>query len=143
MAAGTIPEKRVSLHAHKWADARWMEHRGDRFSPTAPVSIYEVHLGSWMRVTEENNRVLTYHEIAPKLADYAQQMGYTHVLILDPAENDLMHLVNFLHQRQIGLLVDWTTPDTAEAQRWLEDFHIDGLCIGDVIPPYKLDQGFA
>ena len=168
--AGTIPEKRQSLDGHEWADGQWMGQRGSRFGPASAVSIYEVHLGSWMRVPEEDHRVLTYHEIAPKLADYAQRMGYTHVLILDPAENDLMDLVNFLHQRQIGVLLDWKTADIAAARRWLEEFHIDGLCMADTIPAefvrelsteverdfpdvaiigegsgaaYKLDRGFA
>src|SRR5436190_20238677 len=90
--AGTIPRERVFSAGgagyrpqHEWHDARWMERRGDRVGPTRPVSIYEVHLGSWMRVPEENNRVLTYRELAPKLADYAGGMGYTHVLLLDAA----------------------------------------------------------
>ena len=72
--AGTLPQIRESLHGHEWADGQWMTQRGERFSPGAPVSIYEVHLGSWMRVPEENNRILTYEELAPKLADYMQRM---------------------------------------------------------------------
>ena len=131
--AGILPRKRESLHGDEWADGQWMAQRGERFSAAAPVSIYEVHLGSWMRVPEENNRVLTYAELAPKLSDYVQRMGYTHVLILDPTERDLIHLVNFLHQRQVGVLVDWKTPDIAEARRWLEHFHIDGLSMSDLV----------
>lgn len=147
-----------------------MAKRGERFSPAAPVSMYEVHLGSWMRVPEESNRTLTYHELAPKLAAYAQRLGYTHVLILDPSENDLMHLVNHLHQHQVGVLVDWKTADIGGALRWLEQFHIDGFCMSDMVrgdfvrelsaeverefpdvviiaqgsgTSYKLDRGFA
>ncbi len=168
--AGTIPQERACLHGHEWADGQWMAQRGERFSPVRPVSIYEVHLGSWMRVPEENHRLLTYHELAPKLADYAQRMGYTHVLILDAAERDLIHLVNHLHQRQIGVLVDWKIPDLAAARHWLQEFHIDGLCMADIVgadfvreltaevernfpgvaiigegasEAYKLDRGFA
>ena len=147
-----------------------MAQRGERFSPTAPVSIYEVHLGSWMRVPEENNRVLTYQELAPKLADYAQRVGYTHVLILDPSESQMIHLVNYLHQRQVGVLIDWQSADLAQTRLWLEQFHIDGFSMSDMLgadfvrelaaeierdfpdvviigegagTTYKLDRGFA
>ena len=124
-----------------------MTRRGERFSANAPVSIYEVHLGSWMRVPEEGNRLLTYHELAPKLADYVQRMGYTHVLILDSAEGDLMHLVNYLHQHQIGVLTQWKNPDMAGAREWVEMFHLDGLGMPDRIEGdgacYKLDRSFA
>jgi hypothetical protein len=72
--AGTIHRERALLAdegavfqaRHDWQDASWMATRRERFGPTRPVSIYEVHLGSWMRVPEENNRVLTYGELAPK-----------------------------------------------------------------------------
>src|SRR5436190_3583588 len=123
-----------------------------------------------MRVPEENNRILRYEELAPKLADYMQRMGYTHVLILEPGENNFMQLINYLHQRQVGVLVDWKTPDMAQARRWLEEFHIDGLSMSDMLgadfvrelfaeverdfpdaiivgegagATYKLDRGFA
>ena len=96
-----------------------------------PISIYEVHLGSWMRVPEEDNRWLTYRELAPKLADYAHEMGFTHVELLPVAEHpfdgswgyeqvghyaptsrfgtpdDFRFLVDTLHQRGIGVILDW------------------------------------
>ena len=97
----------------------------------APISIYEVHLGSWMRVPEEHNRPLTYREIAPRLAEYVQRMGFTHVEFLPVMEHpfygswgyqttgyfaptrrygtpqDFMYLVDYLHQHGIGVILDW------------------------------------
>ena len=58
---------------YEWSDTDWMESRGGRQSLHSPISIYEVHLGSWMRVPEEGDRSLTYREIAPRLADYARE----------------------------------------------------------------------
>src|SRR5258708_34247617 len=64
-----------------------MKKRGERNSLRAPQSVYEVHLGSWMRVPEEHNRPLTYRETAPKLAEYASRMGFTHVEFLPVMEH--------------------------------------------------------
>ena len=108
-----------------------MQKRGERNSLRAPLAIYEVHLGSWMRVPEENNRPLTYREMAPRLADYVQRMGFTHVEFLPVMEHpfygswgyqttgyfaptsrygtpqDFMYLVDYLHQHGIGVILDW------------------------------------
>ncbi len=116
---------------YEWHDARWMSQRGDRFRLDAPVSIYEVHLGSWRRVPEEENRSLTYREAAPKLVEYAQEMGFTHVEFLPLMEHpfygswgyepiglfaptarygtpqELMGLVDALHQAGVGVIFDW------------------------------------
>ncbi|HLZ07481.1 MAG TPA: 1,4-alpha-glucan branching protein GlgB, partial [Chloroflexota bacterium] len=97
----------------------------------APISIYEVHLGSWRRVVEDNNRWLTYREIGPPLADHVLELGFTHVEFLPLLEHpfygswgyqatgyfcptsrygspqDLMALVDYLHQRGIGVILDW------------------------------------
>ncbi|MEZ4522988.1 MAG: 1,4-alpha-glucan branching protein GlgB [Thermomicrobiales bacterium] len=116
---------------YDWGDGDWMANRGERNAADAPQSIYEVHLGSWMRVPEEDNRSLNYREIAPKLADYAVEMGFTHVELLPIMEHpfygswgyqttgyfaptsrygtpqDFMYLVDHLHQRGIGVILDW------------------------------------
>ena len=116
---------------YQWSDRDWMQGREGRNSLHAPISIYEVHLGSWMRVPEEHNRPLTYRETAPRLADYAQRMHFTHVELLPIMEHpfygswgyqttgyfaptarfgtpqDFMHLVDYLHQRGIGVILDW------------------------------------
>jgi 1,4-alpha-glucan branching enzyme len=114
-----------------WGDNKWMENRYARNSLNAPISIYEVHLGSWMRVPEEGNRPLKYREIASKLAPYVKEMGFTHVEFLPVMEHpfygswgyqslgyysptsrygspqDFMYLVDFLHQHGIGVILDW------------------------------------
>ncbi|HXT49616.1 MAG TPA: 1,4-alpha-glucan branching protein GlgB, partial [Thermoanaerobaculia bacterium] len=116
---------------HGWGDATWMADRHARLSLSAPVSIYEVHLGSWRRVLEEDNRSLTYRELGPLLADYCNDLGFTHVELLPVMEHpfygswgyqttgyfaptrrygtpeDLMWMVDHLHQRGVGVLLDW------------------------------------
>ena len=64
---------------YTWNDAAFLEKRAAANSLHAPMSIYEVHLGSWMRIPEEDNRSLSYREIAPRLADYVNKLGFTHV----------------------------------------------------------------
>jgi len=116
---------------YQWSDHDWMQNRDRRNSLHAPLSIYEVHLGSWMRVPEEHNRPLTYRETASRLADYVQRMQFTHVELLPVMEHpfygswgyqttgyfaptarygtpqDFMYLVDYLHQRGIGVILDW------------------------------------
>jgi 1,4-alpha-glucan branching enzyme len=70
-----------------WGDQTWMEERAKRHVLEAPMAVYEMHLGSWMRVPEEGNRSLTYRELAPKLAAYIQAMGFTHVEFLPIMEH--------------------------------------------------------
>jgi 1,4-alpha-glucan branching enzyme len=120
--------QRLDYH---WDDAEWMAARKDRQKLDHPMSIYEVHLGSWMRVPEEDNRSLTYREIAPRLAEYASQRGFTHVEFLPIMEHpfygswgyqttgyfaptsrygtprDFMYLIDYLHRSGIGVILDW------------------------------------
>jgi 1,4-alpha-glucan branching enzyme len=116
---------------YTWHDADWCAKRPQRNALDAPWNIYEIHLGSWMRVPEEENRALTYRELAPRLAEYAQRMGFTHVELLPVMEHpfygswgyqctgyfaptsrygspqDLMYLIDFLHQHGVGVILDW------------------------------------
>ena len=116
---------------YTWGDQDWMGKRRDRNALDAPISIYEVHLGSWRRVPEEGNRYLTYRELAPRLAEYAEKMSFTHVEFLPVLEHpfygswgyqttgyfaptsrygtpqDFMYLVDYLHQHDIGVILDW------------------------------------
>ncbi len=116
---------------YAWQDSTWMQQRGDRQKMHSPISIYELHLGSWMRMPEDSYRSLHYREIAPKLADYVKRMGFTHVEFLPVMEHpffgswgyqvtgffapssrfgtpqDLMYLIDYLHQRDIGVILDW------------------------------------
>jgi 1,4-alpha-glucan branching enzyme len=117
--------------AHEWQDAAWMAGRRERLARGAPVSIYEVHLGSWRRVPGEGDRLLTYQELAPLLADHCERHGFTHVELLPLMEHpfygswgyqvtgyfaptarhgapeDLMALVDTLHRRGVGVIFDW------------------------------------
>ncbi len=72
---------------YKWGDGEWMANRRNRNAPDSPLSIYEAHVGSWMRVPGEGNRSLTYRELAPKLAEYVKEMGFTHVEFLPVMEH--------------------------------------------------------
>jgi 1,4-alpha-glucan branching enzyme len=121
-----------SLDAHEWQDEAWMKSRRGKNAFDAPMSIYEVHLGSWMRVPEQQNRWLTYREIAPKLAAHVAACGFTHIELMPVAEHpfypswgyqvtgffaptsrygtpeDFMWFVDYLHQQDIGVILDWT-----------------------------------
>jgi len=116
---------------YKFGDRAWMTRRKKRQAWREPLSIYEVHLGSWRRIPEEDNRPLTYREIAPLLADYAIENGFTHVEFLQLKEHpygpswgyqvsayfapssrygtpdDLRFLIDHLHQRGLGVIMDW------------------------------------
>jgi 1,4-alpha-glucan branching enzyme len=129
-----IPPKTASIVwdlDYVWEDQEWMAARRSRNALTAPMTIYEVHLGSWRRVPGEGNRSLSYRELGPALAEYVERMGFTHVEFLPvmdhpffgswgyqttgyfaPSGNygtpqDLMFLINCLHQRGIGVILDW------------------------------------
>jgi 1,4-alpha-glucan branching enzyme len=121
----------VFKSTHKFRDRAWMTKRQQQKAWQEPLSIYEVHLGSWRRVTEEEGRPLTYREIAPQLAEYVLQNGFTHVEFLPLKEHpygpswgyqvsayfapssrygtpdDLRFLVDHLHQNGIGVIMDW------------------------------------
>lgn len=75
------------ISKYPWGDDNWMASRARANALDAPIAVYEVHLGSWMRIPEEGRRWLSYREIAPKLADYVRQMGYTHVQFLPLCEH--------------------------------------------------------
>jgi 1,4-alpha-glucan branching enzyme len=116
---------------YTWGDQDWQAQRQQRNALTAPMSIYEVHLGSWRRVPEEGNRHLSYREMAPLLANYVKEMGFTHVEFLPIMEHpfygswgyqttgyfaptsrygppeDFLYLMDTLHQNGIGVILDW------------------------------------
>jgi len=116
---------------YKWQDGAWMESRRERNGGRKAWSIYEVHLGSWRRPAEAPERFLNYRELAEPLAAYVAEMGFTHVEFLPVMEHpfygswgyqtlgyfaptrrygtpdDFKHLVNYLHQRGIGVILDW------------------------------------
>jgi 1,4-alpha-glucan branching enzyme len=119
------------LDQTKWNDEQWMAKRHQHNNYKAPISIYEVHLGSWMRVVEEDNRMLTYRELADKLVSHLEKTNFTHVELLPIAEHpfdgswgyqvvgyfaptsrfgtpdDFIYFVNKLHNHNIGVIIDW------------------------------------
>ncbi|HVE85838.1 MAG TPA: 1,4-alpha-glucan branching protein GlgB [Myxococcales bacterium] len=119
------------LTRYRWEDAAWMEARAKAEPAAVRMSIYEVHAGSWRRMVEDGGRPLAYRELGPMLADYVEQMGFTHVELLPLAEHpfggswgyqvsgyyaptaryghpdDLRAMIDHLHQRGIGVIVDW------------------------------------
>jgi 1,4-alpha-glucan branching enzyme len=128
-----IPPKKASIVwdlDYSWGDGQWLAARGQNIKVNKPISIYEVHLGSWRRHAE-GNRSLSYRELAPLLADYIHQTRFTHVEFLPlmdhpffgswgyqitgyfaPSGNygtpqDLMFLIDTLHQNGIGVILDW------------------------------------
>jgi 1,4-alpha-glucan branching enzyme len=129
-----IPPKTASIVwdlEYAWGDQAWMANRRGRNALDAPMSAYEVHLGSWRRVAEEGNRSLSYRELARALAEHVLRMGFTHVEFLPVmdhpffgscgyqttgyfapsgfygAPQDFMYLIDCLHQHGIGVILDW------------------------------------
>lgn len=136
---------------YQWSDHEWMNSRAGRQTLHSPISIYELHFGSWMRVPEEHNRPLTYRELAPKLADYVERMRFTHVELLPIMEHpfyaswgyqttgyfaptarygtpqDFMFFVDYLHQRGIGVILDWVPshfPSDAHGLAYFDGTHL-------------------
>jgi 1,4-alpha-glucan branching enzyme len=117
--------------AYEWRDGDWMRQRQDRQGMDRPLSIYEVHLGSWRRKVEDHNRPLSFDELADELVAYVVQTGFTHVEFMPVMEHPfggswgyqttgyfaptrrygdpeaLMHLIDRLHQAGIGVILDW------------------------------------
>jgi 1,4-alpha-glucan branching enzyme len=116
---------------YQWSDGEWMESREGRNGLQAPMSIYELHVGSWMRVPEEGDRPMTYREMAGPLVRHLKETGFTHVELMPVMEHpfygswgyqstgwfaptsrfgtpqDLMYLIDQLHQNGIGVILDW------------------------------------
>jgi 1,4-alpha-glucan branching enzyme len=116
---------------YTWSDERWMNERKSAHPLTKPISVYEVHLGSWRRVDKEEGRFMTYRELAAELPAYCSFMGFTHVEFMPVMEHpfygswgyqltgyfaptsrfgtpqDFMHLIDTLHHAGIGVILDW------------------------------------
>ena len=137
--------------SYTWNDKKWMETRYKKNSMKSPMSIYEIHLGSWRRKPEENHRMLSYREIAPLLRDYCLEMNFTHVELLPVMEHtfyaswgyqttgyfaptsrygtpqDLMYMIDVLHQAEIGVILDWVPSHFPTDKHGLARF--DGTCL--------------
>ncbi len=119
------------LGVYRWKDAKWIKQRETSDPYRSPMNIYEVQLGSWMRVPEEEDRFLTYRELADKLVKYVKKIGYTHIELLPVSEypfdgswgyqvtgyyaptsrygepDDFRYFVDCCHQKGIGVIIDW------------------------------------
>lgn len=148
------PPRTASMVAHgtyAWNDHAWMETREARGGQSQPMSIYEVHLGSWRRVPQDGDRSLTYRELGTQLAEYATHMAFTHVQLLPVMEHpfygswgyqttgyfapsarfgtpeDFKAMVDTLHQAGIGVLLDWVPshfPTDAHALAEFDGTHL-------------------
>jgi len=149
------------IDGYSWKDKTWMNKRAKYNAHDSPVSVYEMHLGSWKRKVEEDNRYLTYKELAVELVDYLKQMNYTHVEFMPLTEypyfgswgyqvvgyfavtarfgepEDLMYLVDVLHQNDIGVIMDWVPSHFAVDMHGLINF--DGTALYEHDDPR---QGF-
>jgi 1,4-alpha-glucan branching enzyme len=144
---------------YKFRDAKWIKNRAGREHFRQPLSIYEVHFGSWRRNAEADNRPLTYREIAEPLANYVAEMGFTHVEFLPLKEHpygpswgyqvtyyyapsarygepdDLRYLIDYLHQRGIGVIMDWV-PAHFPKDAWALG-RFDGSALYEHLDPRK------
>ncbi len=138
------------LNRYKWNDQAWMADRQLRQALSAPIAIYEVHLGSWRR-SHQDGGVLNYRELAGQLADYASNLGFTHVELMPVMEHpldeswgyqttgyfsptsrygtpeDFMYFVDHLHQRGIGVILDWVPahfPSDAHGLAFFDGTHL-------------------
>jgi 1,4-alpha-glucan branching enzyme len=147
--ASEVPPATASVTAtldYQWGDQPWLEQRRTRNALDAPMSIYEVHLGSWMRSPEHPDRPLGYRELAPRLTEHLKRTGFTHVELMPVMEHpfygswgyqvtsffapsarygtpqDFMFMVDMLHQNGIGVILDWTPAHFPEDQHGLVYF---------------------
>jgi 1,4-alpha-glucan branching enzyme len=141
----------VDLDAYNWGDDAWMHGRTARKPMEAPLAIYEVHLGSWRRAPGQNDRWLTYRELAPLLVAYVKRMGFTHIELLPVSEYpydgswgyqpvgyfaptsrhgspaDFMFFVDYCHQHGIGIFLDWVPahfPKDAHGLNFFDGTHL-------------------
>jgi 1,4-alpha-glucan branching enzyme len=161
--AAEVPPRTASivadLTAYRWQDGDWMADRASRNALAAPISIYEVHLGSWRRPGDDPQRWLTYADLERELVPYVVEMGFTHVEFLPPTEHPLsaswgyqtiglfaatsrfgspqafMSLVDALHRAGIGVIIDWVPAHFPKDAHGLRRF--DGTALYEHEDPQK------
>ena len=157
--APSSASKVFELDGYGWNDKKWMKNRHKNNSHKAPISIYEVHLGSWRRKVEQNNRPLSYVEAADELVEYIKEMNFTHVELLPITEfpfegswgyqvtgyfaptarfgdpHQFMYLIDIMHQNGIGVILDWVPSHFVTDGHGLINF--DGSCLYEHEDPKK------
>jgi 1,4-alpha-glucan branching enzyme len=147
----------IATHDYSWNDADWMSRRKQANALDAPQAVYEVHLGSWRRSPDDPTQPLGYRDLAPQLADYCVEMGFTHVELMPVMEHpfygswgyqvtgffaptsrygspqDFMFLVDHLHQHGIGVILDWVPSHFPNDQHGLAYF--DGTALYEHADP--------
>jgi 1,4-alpha-glucan branching enzyme len=150
------------LSRYRWNDDEWMESRRSKDWPKSAINIYEVHLGSWRRRTDEGNRHLSYLEFAETLLPYVVEMGYTHIELLPIAEHpfegswgyqvtnyyaptsrfgtpdELRHFIDKCHQAGIGVIMDWVPAHFPKDAHALAEF--DGTDLYEHMDPRQGEQ---
>ena len=153
---------RVYRSAFTWNDDAWIRARAAKPHAHSPMHIYEVHLGSWMRVPEEGDRYLSYRELAPKLVAHAQRFGFTHLELMPIAEHpfngswgyqvsgyyaptsrfgtpdDFRFFVDYCHRHGVGVFVDWVPAHFPKDEFALARF--DGTALYEHADPRKGEQ---
>lgn len=150
----------TDLSKFNWKDSAWMKKRAQTDPVTSPISIYEVHLGSWRKKSRDiKDGYYTYKEAAHELADYVHDMGYTHVELMGIAEHpfdgswgyqvtgyfaptsrygsakEFMYFVNYMHQKGIGVILDWVPAHFPKDAHGLAEF--DGEPLYEYADPRK------
>ncbi len=121
----------ADLNQFEWNDNAWLQHRSEQSMQHQPMSIYELHLGSWQQTSDHEHGWMNYRDIAPKLVEYCQKMGFTHIELMPVSEHpytgswgyqtvgyfaatsrygqpaDLMYFVDYCHRHNLGVLIDW------------------------------------
>lgn len=139
------------IEKYQWKDESWLKNRSKYDYKKEPISIYEVHLGSWIKPQETDREFFNYREIAPKLAEYILDMGYTHLELLPIMEHpydgswgyqvtgyyaptsrfgdpeDFMYFIDYMHQKGIGVILDWVPAHFPKDAFGLAKF--DGTCL--------------
>ena len=142
-----------------WTDKKWMEARRQTNLEEAPMSIYEVHLGSFKKPEEKNGSFYNYRELAVMLAEYVKKMGYTHIELMPVMEHpfdgswgyqvtgyyaatarygtpqDFMYFMNYMHEQGIGVILDWVPAHFPRDTFGLSNF--DGTCLYEHQDPRK------
>ena len=150
----------TDLSGYEWKDSEWVEKKKTENHLKAPLSIYECHLGSWKKKDDgTEDGFYTYRELAPELAKYVSDMGYTHIELMGIAEypydgswgyqvtgyyaptarygtpKDFMYFVDYMHQKGIGVILDWVPAHFPKDAHGLANF--DGSCVYEYADPRK------